>query len=41
MQYAQYVNMSPKKKVILTDSQKYKLCLYANNNKGTRSQYVN
>src|SRR6266498_5349312 len=33
--------MSPKKKVTLTDSQKYELCLYANNNKRTRSQYVN
>ncbi len=40
-QYVQYVNMSSKKKVILTDSQKYELCLYANNNKRTRSQYVN
>ena len=33
--------MPPKKKVTLTDSQKYELCLYANNNKRTRSQYVN
>jgi len=33
--------MLPKKKVTLTDSQKYELCLYANNNKRTRSQYVN
>ncbi len=41
MQYMQYVNMPPKKKVILTDSQKYKLCFYANNNKRTHSQYVN
>src|SRR6266511_4794703 len=40
-QYAQYVNMLPKKKVTLTDSQKYELCLYANNNKRTHSQYVN
>src|SRR6266542_1618470 len=40
-QYVQYVNMSLKKKVTLTDSQKYELCLYANNNKRIRSQYVN
>jgi hypothetical protein len=33
--------MPPKKKVTLTDSQKYELCLYAHNNKRTRSQYVN
>ena len=33
--------MLPKKKVILTDSQKYELYIYANNNKRTRSQYVN
>ncbi len=33
--------MLPKKKVTLTDSQKYELCLYANNNKRTHSQYVN
>src|SRR6266498_3860525 len=33
--------MPPKKKVTLTDSQKYELCLYANNNKRTRFQYVN
>ena len=30
-----------KKKIILTNSQKYELCHYANNNKRTRSQYVN
>src|SRR6266498_3979427 len=33
--------MLPKKKVTLTNSQKYELCLYANNNKRTCSQYVN
>ncbi len=33
--------MSSKKKVTLTDIQKYELCLYANNNKRIRSQYVN
>ena len=34
--------MPPKKKVTLTDTQKYELCLYArDNNKLTRSQYVN
>ena len=33
--------MSSKKKITLTDSQKYELCLYANNNKRTHSQYVN
>lgn len=29
-----------KKKVFLTDAQKYELCLYANNNKRTRAQYA-
>ncbi|CAG8652504.1 4020_t:CDS:2, partial [Diversispora eburnea] len=29
-----------KKKITLTDTQKYELCLYANNNKKTRSEYV-
>ena len=29
-----------KKKVTLTDAQKYELCLYANNNKKTRVQYA-
>jgi hypothetical protein len=29
-----------KKKVTLTDAQKYELCLYANNNKKTRPEYV-
>ncbi|CAB5360537.1 unnamed protein product [Rhizophagus irregularis] len=29
-----------KKKVFLTDAQKYELCLYANNNKKTRAQYA-
>ncbi len=33
--------MPLKKKITLTDSQKYELCLYANNNKRTHSQYVN
>ena len=34
--------MPPKKKVTLTDTQKYELCLYArDNNKLTRSKYVN
>ena len=33
--------MAPKKKVTLTEAQKYELCLYANNNKETRVQYVN
>src|SRR6266540_1256033 len=33
--------MPPKKKITLTDSQKYELCLYVNNNKRIRSQYVN
>jgi len=34
--------MPPKKKVTLTDTQKYELCLYAHdNNKLTRSQYIN
>ena len=28
------------KKIALTDSQKYELCLYAQDNKKTRSQYV-
>src|SRR3954469_21003477 len=33
--------MPPKKKVTLTDTQKYELCLYAHDkNKLTRSQYV-
>ena len=36
-----HFNMAPKKKVTLTDSQKYELCIYAHNNKRTRSQYVN
>ena len=36
------LKMPPKKKVTLTDTQKYELCLYArDNNKLTRSQYVN
>src|SRR5687767_13061355 len=39
------LNMPPKtpakKKVTLTESQKYELCVYANNNKMTRVQYVN
>jgi len=30
-----------KKKITLTDFQKYNFCLYANNNKGTRSEYIN
>jgi hypothetical protein len=30
----------PKKKVTLTDNQKYDFCLYARDNKLTRSQYV-
>src|SRR6266498_5731525 len=34
-------NMPPKKKITLTDTQKYELCLYARDNKRTRSQYVN
>src|SRR5436190_23150921 len=34
------INM-PKKRVFLTDAQKYELCLYANNNKKTRAQYAN
>src|ERR1051325_8386063 len=34
------LKMPPKKKVTLTDSQKYELCLYANNNKKTQVQYV-
>jgi Fission yeast centromere protein N-terminal domain len=29
-----------KNKVTLTDSQKYELCLYANENKKTRSDYI-
>ena len=33
--------MPPKKKITLTDTQKYELCLYARDNKMTRSQYVN
>jgi|SRR5581483_4095748 len=33
--------MPPKKKITLTDFQKYELCLYARDNKTTRSQYVN
>src|SRR6266542_4300441 len=32
--------MSRKKRVFLTDGQKYELCLYANNNKKTRIQYA-
>lgn len=36
-----FINMPPKKKVTLTDIQKYELCLYANINKKTRVQYVN
>ena len=32
--------MPIKKKVTLTDAQKYELCLYANSNKKTRIQYV-
>ena len=31
---------TPKQKVTLTDNQKFELCLYANNNKKTRAQYV-
>jgi hypothetical protein len=31
---------TPKKKVTLTDAQKYELCLYANHNKKTRVQYA-
>ena len=30
-----------KKKITLTDFQKYHFCLYANNNKRTRSEYIN
>ena len=33
--------MPPKKKVTLTDAQKYELCLYANSNKENRAHYVN
>lgn len=33
--------MSSKKKVTLTDTQKYELCLYANSNKENRLHYVN
>jgi len=29
-----------KKKVTLTDAQKYELCIYANNNNKTRVQYA-
>ena len=32
--------MPPKKKVALTDAQKYEFCLYARDNKGTRAQHV-
>lgn len=30
-----------KKKISLTEFQKYNFCLYANNNKRTRSEYIN
>jgi putative heme degradation protein len=30
----------PKKNTTLSDIQKYELCLYAHNNKKTRTQYV-
>ena len=33
--------MHPKKKITLTDTQKYELCLYANSNKKNRVHYVN
>ncbi|CAG8742791.1 2285_t:CDS:2 [Rhizophagus irregularis] len=33
--------MPPKKKITLTDNQKYELCLYANSNKENRAHYVN
>src|SRR5436305_7951449 len=47
-QYAQFnkhliislIIMSPKKNITLTDIQKYELCLYARDNKKTRTQYV-
>src|SRR6266496_4781980 len=34
------LSKTPKKKVTLTDAQKYELCLHANNNKKTRVQYA-
>ncbi|CAB5376788.1 unnamed protein product [Rhizophagus irregularis] len=33
--------MPPKKKITLTDNQKYELCLYANSTKENRAHYVN
>ena len=33
--------MPPKKKITLTNTQKHELCLYARDNKLTRSKYVN
>lgn len=33
--------MPPKKKITLTDAQKHEFCMYARDNKETRSQYVN
>ncbi|CAB5357741.1 unnamed protein product [Rhizophagus irregularis] len=33
--------MTPKKKITLTDNQKYELCLYTNSNKENRAHYVN
>ena len=47
MQYAQYVptrsyaiSDMTKKKIALSDFQKYELCLYARENKKSRTQYI-